>query len=71
VLLGLHALGQLPDLSSAADLVRVQEPVQPDPRAAAAYRRLRPLVERSTLALADVFTELQAPEPTAQEDPRA
>lgn len=57
-LLGLHALGALPDLAAAADLVRAGEPVRPDPAAAQFYRRLRPLVERSALAIVDVLTDL-------------
>lgn len=60
VLLGMHALGQLPDLDEATALVQVHEPVEPDPEDAALYRRLRPLVEQSTLALADVLTALDA-----------
>ena len=58
VLLGLHALGQLPDLDAAADLVRVHDAVEPDPEEAALYARRRPLVERSALALAEVFAAL-------------
>ncbi|HET9519274.1 MAG TPA: gluconokinase [Actinoplanes sp.] len=57
-LLGLHALGALPDLGAAADIVATHEPVSPDPDDAALYRRLRPLVERSALAIADVLTDL-------------
>jgi len=57
-LLGMHALGELPDLDSATSLVAVHEPVEPDPQAADAYRRLRPLVEQSTLALTDIFSAL-------------
>ena len=63
VLLGMHALGQLPDLDEATALVAVHDPVEPDPEDAALYRRLRPLVEQSTLALADVFTALDAQAP--------
>ena len=59
-LLGLHALDVLPDLDAAADLVAVGDPVPADAAAAALYRRLRPLVERSTTALADVLAELEA-----------
>lgn len=57
-LLGLHALDALPDLDAAAQLVTVQEGVQPDPQDAALYRRLRPLVEQSSLALGNVFAAL-------------
>jgi gluconokinase len=59
-LLGLHALGGLPDLDQASAIVAVREPIEPDPEAAALYRRLRPLIERSTLAVADVLEDLDA-----------
>ena len=59
-LLGLHALDELPELESAASLVAVHDPVEPDPQDADAYRRLRPLVEQSTEALRDVFSALDA-----------
>jgi gluconokinase len=59
-LLGLHALGDLPDLDHAATLIRIGQPHGPDPADAALYRRLRPLVERSALAVTDVLAELDA-----------
>ncbi|SNS19870.1 gluconate kinase, FGGY family [Geodermatophilus pulveris] len=59
-LLGLHALGALPDLDEATALVRVHDPVEPDPAEAAVYRELRSLVERSTEALTGVLTALDA-----------
>jgi gluconokinase len=64
-LLGLHALGDLPDLDEAAALVAINEHTRPDPEDAAHYRRLRPLIEQSALAVADVVAELDklAPEP--------
>lgn len=62
-LLGLHALGRLDDLDDAARLVEVREPVEPDPDAAALYRRTRPLIEQSTLALVDVLEALDALSP--------
>jgi gluconokinase len=64
-LLGWHALGELPDLDEAAALVAIAEPTRPDPENAALYARLRSLVERSALAVADVVAELDkiAPEP--------
>lgn len=64
-LLARHALGELPDLDEAAALVAVAEPTRPEPAHADLYRRLRPLVERSALAVTDVLTELDAlaPEP--------
>ena len=58
-LLGLHALGALPELDRAQALVGVGDPVTADPADVELYRRLRPLVERSTTALADVLDELQ------------
>jgi gluconokinase len=67
-LLGWHALGALADLDAAAELVAVGEPVPVDPAAAALYRRLRPLLARSTAALADVLAELQATSHTAEPD---
>ena len=51
-LLGWHALGDLPDLDAAAELVAVSEPVRPDPGLAGRYRRARPLVEQAARALA-------------------
>ena len=63
-LLGLHALGELPDLDEATRLVSVHDPVEPDPQDAALYRRLRPLVEQSAFALADVFSALDTLAPT-------
>ena len=57
------SVGQLPDLDDATALVAVREPVEPDPQDAALYRRLRPLVEQSTLALADVLEALDAEAP--------
>jgi len=64
-LLGMHALGELPDLDEAAALIAISEYTRPDPRDAALYRRMRPLIERSALAVADVVTDLDklAPEP--------
>ena len=59
-LLGLHALGRLDDLDDAARLVEVHDPVEPDPAHSETYRRTRPLVETSTLALADILCELDA-----------
>jgi gluconokinase len=59
-LLGLHALGVLPDLDAATALVAVHEPVVPGAGQAELYRRMRPLVEQSTTALADVLTALDA-----------
>jgi gluconokinase len=64
-LLGLHALGALPDLDDAAALIALAEPTVPDPANAALYARLRPLVEKSALAMLETVTELDrlAPPP--------
>jgi gluconokinase len=64
-LLGLHALGELPDLDDAAALIGVGEPTVPDPANAELYARLRPLVEKSALAMLDTVKELDrlAPQP--------
>ncbi|MGY1671533.1 gluconokinase [Geodermatophilus sp. SYSU D00710] len=68
-LLGLHALGALPDLDEATALIGVSDPVEPDPAAADLYRRTRPLVERSTRALADVLTTLDTLDDTPTDHP--
>jgi gluconokinase len=57
-LLGLHALGELPDLDDAAALVAIGKPARPDPDDAALYARLRPLVEKSALAMLETVREL-------------
>jgi gluconokinase len=64
-LLGLHALGDLPNLDDAAALIAITDHTQPDRENASLYKRMRPLVERSALAVTDVLTELDkiAPEP--------
>jgi gluconokinase len=67
-LLGLHALGVLPDLDAATALVAVHEPVVPGAGQAELYRRMRPLVEQSTTALADVLTALDAIHDGAHEE---
>ncbi|MEV6346413.1 gluconokinase [Actinoplanes sp. NPDC051851] len=64
-LLARHALGELPDLDQAASLTAVGSSVTPRAEDAALYRRMRPLVERSALAVLDVVAELDrlAPKP--------
>jgi gluconokinase len=64
-LLGLHALGELPDLDQAAALVAIGEPTRPDPDNADLYRRLRPLVEKSALAMIETVQELDRLAPPA------
>ena len=58
-LLGWHALDVLPDLDAASALVEVGDAVPAEPGEADLYRRLRPLVEQSTTALADVLAALE------------
>ncbi|MGK5685414.1 gluconokinase [Actinoplanes sp. URMC 104] len=64
-LLARHAVGELPDLDDAAALVPIAEPTRPDPDNVELYARLRPLIESSALAVADVVRELDrlAPQP--------
>ncbi|GAA0559882.1 gluconokinase [Paractinoplanes ferrugineus] len=64
-LLGWHALGQLPDLDHAAALIPIGEPTRPDPENAALYARLRPLIEKSALAMLDTVKELDRLAPPA------
>lgn len=62
-LLGHHALGSLPDLDSAADLIAVDRGRPPDPNDVATLRSLLPLLERCTVELKPVFAELAAAKP--------
>jgi gluconokinase len=59
-LLGHYALGSLPDLDSAADLIAVDRGKPPHPDDVATLRRLLPLLERCTVELKPVFAELAA-----------
>jgi gluconokinase len=67
-LLGWHALGELPDLDHAAALIAIGEPTRPDPENSALYARLRPLVEKSAMALLETVKELDrlAPAPVGR-----
>jgi gluconokinase len=67
-LLGLHALGELPDLDHAAALVAIGRPAVPDPADAALYARLRPLMEKSALAMLETVKELDRLAPPALPD---
>jgi gluconokinase len=64
-LLARHALGELPDLDHAAALITVGEPARPDPENAALYARMRPLVEKSALAMMETVRELDRLAPPA------
>ena len=61
-LLGHHALGSLPDLDDAANLITVDRGESPHSDDVAALRRLLPLLERCTLELKPVFAELASEE---------
>ncbi|GLZ01544.1 gluconokinase [Actinoplanes sp. NBRC 103695] len=60
-LLGWHALGDLPDLDHAAELVAIGAPTEPDSGNAALYRRQRPLIEEAALFVAHLSESLTTP----------
>lgn len=57
-LLGHYALGSLPDLDTASELIEVHAVAEPDAAAARLYERLRPLLRQSTAGLAETFEAL-------------
>jgi gluconokinase len=67
-LLGHYALGSLPYLDRAADLIAVDRGEPPHPDDVAALRRLLPLLERCTVELKPVFAELASAKPRASAD---
>ncbi|MBM7492674.1 gluconokinase [Micromonospora luteifusca] len=58
-LLGMQALGLIPSIDVAADLVRIEETVRPDPAAAATYAALLPLFAELYEALVPAFTSMR------------
>ena len=71
-LLGMEALGLIPSIDVAADLVRIEETVRPDPAAAATYASLLPLFAELYDALTPTFASIRrmAPGlPTGPEPP--
>ncbi|MFG1887487.1 gluconokinase [Micromonospora sp. NPDC049051] len=58
-LLGMQALGLIPSIDVAADLVRIEQTARPDPAAAAAYAALLPLFGQLYDALLPTFTSLR------------
>ncbi len=60
-LLGWRALGDLPTLTAAADLITPTHTVTPDPDLARSMARRRPLVERAHTALRDLMADLTDP----------
>ena len=67
-LLGHYALGSLPHLDRAAELIAVDPGVPPDSDDVAALRRLLPLLERCTIELKPVFAELAREKPSPSAD---
>ena len=63
-LLGMQALGLIPSIDVAADLVRIESTVRPDLAAAATYAALRPIFSELYHALAPSFTSLRRLEPS-------
>jgi len=57
-LLGMHALGLVGSLDVAADLVRIEDTVRPDPSATAVYAALRPVFADLYDALVPTFRSL-------------
>lgn len=58
-LLGMHALGLVPSLDVAADLVHVERTLTPDPAASAVYARLLPVFCEVSSALQPAFSSLR------------
>jgi gluconokinase len=57
-LLGMQALGMVASIDLAAELVRIDEVVEPEPEAAAVYAELRPIFAELYDALAPAFARL-------------
>ncbi|MFI9527722.1 gluconokinase [Micromonospora rosaria] len=68
-LLGMQALGLVPSVDVAADLVEIAETVTPDPAAAATYAALLPLHEELYDALLPTFTSLRRLAPGLPPEP--
>ncbi|SIR93987.1 gluconokinase [Micromonospora avicenniae] len=68
-LLGMQALGLIPSIDVAADLVRIDEIVRPDPAAAATYATLLPLFAELYDALVPTFTSLRRLAPSLPPEP--
>ncbi|MFC3504640.1 gluconokinase [Micromonospora krabiensis] len=68
-LLGMQALGLIPSIDVAADLVRIEETVRPDAAAAATYAALLPLFAELYDALVPTFTSLRRLAPGLPPEP--
>ncbi len=58
-LLGMQALGLVPSIDVAADMVRISDTVRPDPSAAATYAALRPVFAELYNALMPTYRSLR------------
>ncbi|WFE60276.1 gluconokinase [Micromonospora sp. WMMD712] len=68
-LLGMQALGLIASVDVAADLVRIDETVRPDPAAAATYAALLPVHAELYEALVPTFTSLRRLAPDLPPEP--
>lgn len=68
-LLGMQALGLIASVDVAADLVKIDETVRPDPTAAAVYASLLPLHSELYDALVPTFTSLRRLAPSLPPEP--
>jgi gluconokinase len=67
-LLGMEALGLIGSLDVAADVVRIESTVEPNPAAVEVYAQLRPVFGRLYDALVPTFTELRRLRPALAPD---
>jgi gluconokinase len=70
-LLGMEALGMVGSIDLAADLVRIESTLEPDPASADLYRQVRPVFGNLFDALAPTFAELRRLAPTLAQHPSA
>jgi gluconokinase len=68
-LLGMQALGLIESIDVAADLVKIDETVRPDPAAAATYAALLPLFSELYDALVPTFASLRRLAPSLPPEP--
>ncbi|MCO1598054.1 gluconokinase [Micromonospora sp. RHAY321] len=68
-LLGMQALGLIPSIDVASDLVTIEETIRPDPAAAATYASLLPLFAELYEALVPAFTSMRRLAPGLPTDP--
>ncbi|SBT54855.1 gluconokinase [Micromonospora narathiwatensis] len=68
-LLGMEAIGLIPSIEVAADLVRIDDTVRPDPASAATYAALLPLFAELYDALVPTYTSLRRLTPSRPPEP--